>query len=200
MGDVVVVPGAQQDGRRGGAPGHHEAGEIRDVDVGLDVDGGVDDEADKGQQEAEGDEGEAQARVVGREGQDEQDDGADDVGRDGVEVGLDAAVAEAGDNLRQEEGHALQRHAEADFDAQPGVGGGHLEDLEGFLEVEFLVDDGGGIHLHALEGDALFFFGQEPGIRPGSREVEEGEDGEDDSHGSLDEEQNPPARQVGVDL
>lgn len=43
---IVVVPGAQQDGRRGRAPGHHEGGEVGEADLRLDVvDGGVDDEA-----------------------------------------------------------------------------------------------------------------------------------------------------------
>lgn len=178
MGDVVVVPGGQQHRRRGRAPRHHEAREIRDAQLRLDVDGRVDQKTDKGEGEAEGDEGEAQLGVVGREGEEEQHDGADDVGRDGVEVGLDAAVAQAADDLGEEERHALERHAQADFDAEPGVGGGQFEDLEGVFEVEGLVDDGGRVHLHALVGDALLFRGEEPGVGAGGGEVEEGEDGD----------------------
>lgn len=82
----------------------------------LDVDGGVDEEADAGEEEAEGDEGEAQARVVGAVGEDEEHEGAGDVGCDGVEVRLDRAVAEAGDDDGEEELGGLEGHAEAHLD------------------------------------------------------------------------------------
>ena len=59
------------------------------MDLGGEGDRGEDDEADAGEGEAQGDEGEAQAGVIRGEGEDEEHDGAGDVGRDGVEVGFD---------------------------------------------------------------------------------------------------------------
>ena len=84
MGDVVVVPCAEEDGGRRGAPGHHEGCKVGDADLGGDVDGEVDEKAGEGEEEAEDDERAAEADVVGGEGEDEEDDGAGDVRRDGV--------------------------------------------------------------------------------------------------------------------
>ena len=70
--DVVVVPRAEEDGRRGRAPRHHEARKVRDVQLALDVDRRVDNEPDEREQEARGDEREPDARVVGREGEDDR--------------------------------------------------------------------------------------------------------------------------------
>ena len=52
VGDIVVVPHVKDDGGGGRAPSHHEAGEVGDMDLGVDVDSDVDDEADEGQEEA----------------------------------------------------------------------------------------------------------------------------------------------------
>lgn len=174
--DVVVVPRAEEHGRRGRAPRHHEARKVRDLKLALDVDRRVDDEADEREQEARGDEREPDARVVGREGEDEQEDGPDAVRRDRVEVRLDCVVPEAADDLRHEERDGLQRDPETDLDPEPDVRGGHEEDLECVFEHERLVHDRGGVLLDALEGDLALLLGQEPGLGGRLREVEEGED------------------------
>lgn len=57
-------------GEKGDVPCHHEGGEIRHLQVVLDVDGGVDDEAGEGEEEAECDKGESEAGVIACEGED----------------------------------------------------------------------------------------------------------------------------------
>lgn len=107
------------------------------------VDGCVDDEADKGQHEAEHDKGETQAREIRGKGQDEKHDGAGDIGGNGIQVCLDGGKLESRNDLGQEERDGLDGHAEADFDEQEAIGPGLGEDLDGVLEVELLGDIGG---------------------------------------------------------
>ena len=52
MRNVVIVPGGEQNGGRGGAPDHHEGSEVGGGEVRGDVDGGEDYEADEGEGEA----------------------------------------------------------------------------------------------------------------------------------------------------
>ncbi len=167
--DVVVVPRAEQHGRRARAPRHHEARKVRDAQVALDVDRHV-------HTEAERDEREADVGVVGREGEEEEEDGADAVRRDRVQVRLDGVVPEPTDDLRHEECDGLNGHAQTDFDPEPGERGGHGEDLQCVLEDELLVDDGGRVHLDTLEGDLALFFVQKPCLARRFWEVEERED------------------------
>lgn len=96
----------------------------------LDIDGRVDNEPAKRQRKPQRNEREPEPRGIAREGEDQQDDGADDVGRHRVQVRFDLVVAEAADDLGQEEGDGLERHAEADFDEEEAVGGGIGEDLQ----------------------------------------------------------------------
>jgi len=161
--DVVIVPGAEEDAGSGGSPAHHEGCEIGDVELGGDVDGDVDEEADEGEEETEGDEGTTSSCVIGGEGEDQEHGGARDVGGDGVEIGFDGGVAETGDDLGEEEVDALEGDAETDFDGEEGVCGGLFEDGEGVVEVEFFVDDGGGVDLNAVVGEVAFGFGEEFG-------------------------------------
>lgn len=107
------------------------------------VDGCIDDEADKGQHEAEDNKGETQAREIRSKGQDEKHDGAGDVRGNGVQVGLDGGILESRDDLGQEERDRLDGHAEADFDEEEAICPGLGEDLDGVLEVEFLGNLGG---------------------------------------------------------
>lgn len=107
------------------------------------VDGCVDDEADKGQHEAEHDKGETQAREIRGKGQDEKHDGAGDVGGHSIQVRLDGGKLESRNDLGQEERDGLDGHAKADFDKQEAIGPGLGEDLDGVLEVELLGDIGG---------------------------------------------------------
>lgn len=142
VGNVVVVPCREEDRGCRGAPYHHEAGVVGELDLALDVvDGSVDDEADKGEGEAEHDEGEPDAQKVGAEGEDEQHNGAANVGRDRVEVRLDEPVAEALDDLGHEEGDGLDGHTEADLDEEEAVGGRMAEDAERIAQVKLFSDD-----------------------------------------------------------
>lgn len=79
VGDVVVIPHVEDDTGRARAPGHHEAGKVRHGEVRV-VDGREDDEADASKSEAQRDKGKPQPRIVRREAQDQQHDGARDVG------------------------------------------------------------------------------------------------------------------------
>lgn len=63
------------------------------------VEEGQGEEAGKGEEEGEEDVEGAFAEVIGRMGDEEEDDEAGGVGGDGPEVGFDGAVAEAGDDL-----------------------------------------------------------------------------------------------------
>jgi hypothetical protein len=119
--NVVIIPRAEQDGRRRRAPGHHEARKIRHGETVLDVDSRVDDEPDEREREPERDEREPQTHVIGREGQNEQHACPYDVGRDCVEIGFYLVVAQAADDLRKEERHGLQGDAEAHLDHQETV-------------------------------------------------------------------------------
>ena len=153
MRDVVVVPCRQQHRRRGRAPRHHEARVVRELQLVLHVvDARVDHEADEREDEAERDERRAQAGQVGAEREDEQHHCARDIWRDGVQVRLHGGVLEALDDLRHEERHGLDGHAEADLDQEEDVRRGLFENLDCFAEVKILVDDGGGVDLDAVEG------------------------------------------------
>ena len=74
----------------------------------LDVDGGVDDEA-------EGDEGAVEAGAVGGIGEEKKHQRAGDVGRFGVEVRSDGGVAEADDGDGEEGLCGWVGHGEPDF-------------------------------------------------------------------------------------
>ena len=93
MRDVVIVPDVEEHGRCGGAPCHHEGGEVGGVELRFDVNADVDDEANEGEEEAGSDEGEAQPCEVAGEGEDEQHDCAGDVGGYGIKVCFYGAVA-----------------------------------------------------------------------------------------------------------
>jgi hypothetical protein len=60
------------------------------------------------------------------------------------------------------------------------------EDLQGGAQVEGLVDGGGGVDLDAVVGEGFFGGGKEGGFGGGAREVEEGEDGEEEGGGAFD--------------
>lgn len=107
------------------------------------VDGSIDDEADKGQQEAEHDKGETQARVIRGKGQDEKHDGARDIRGNGIQVCLDGGELESRNDLGQEERDGLDGHTKADFDEQEAIGPGLGEDLDGVLEVKLFRHLGG---------------------------------------------------------
>lgn len=63
------------------------------------------------------------------------------------------------DDLRHEEGDALEWHAEADLNGEEAVGCWVLEDTEGFADIELFVDDGAGVDLDAVEGEGFFVLG-----------------------------------------
>lgn len=199
VGNVVVVPSRQQDGGSRSSPAHHEGGKVGDVDLLSDVvDGGVDDEADESEDVAEDNKGETQARVIRAKGKDEQHHGAGDVGGHGVEVRLDGGVLQTRDDLGQEERDGLDGHAEADFDEQEAVGPGVGEDLEGLAEVELFGDVGRGVDLNTVESQGALILGQEFGLGGGTGEVEPGEDGEEESHAALDDEEVAPDEDLAV--
>lgn len=196
MRDVVVVPDIQQHGGGTGAPGHHEGRKIRDLQPSLDVDGRIQHHAQEGEEEAERDEGETQARGIRRKREDQQHDGAGHVGRDGVEVRRDGAVAEAGDDLGQEELDRLQGHAEADLDAEDQPGGRVREDGQAVPQHEGLVDDAGAVERHARVRQRALLPRQEPRRRAGRRQVPEREAREAHRGGPLDDEEVAPVGQA----
>lgn len=130
MCNIVVVPYIKENRGCGRAPGHHERGEVGDLQLVNDVNGDEDDESDEGEEEASCDEGEAPSGQVRGEGEDEQHNCSGDVWCYGVEVGLHSGIAEPAYDLRQEELNTLQWHAKADLDGEDGPAGGVLEDFE----------------------------------------------------------------------
>lgn len=160
--DVVVVPRAHQHRRRRRAPGHHEGGKVRHVQMGLDVrDGGVDHEPGEGQEVGERDERRAPTRQVRREREHHAHHGAGDIGRDRVEVGLDGGVAQALHDLGQEERYSLDGHAGADFQTQEDICAGLGKDAQRLPKLEWLVDHGAGVDLHAMEGQGFLVVAEE---------------------------------------
>lgn len=165
------------------------------------VDGREDDEADTSKSEAQRDKGEPQPRVVRREAQDQQHDGARDVGRDRVQVRLDGRVAQLLDDDGQEERDRLQRHAQAHLDGQDDPAGRVLEDAQRRPDVEFLADDRRRVDLDAVEGEFFLLLGQEPRRLCVVRQEPKGEDGEEHRARALDDEQVAPILQgSGVDV
>ena len=76
MGRGIRTYRTKQYRRRRGAPTHHEGRKIGDTDLRVHVlDGGVDDESDKSEGEAEADEREADACQIGGEAEDDQHNG-----------------------------------------------------------------------------------------------------------------------------
>jgi len=196
------MPDVRRKGGRGvELTGHHEAGEIRHVQLVLHIDPGIHRHADEREHEAGRDKRPAPARVVARKRQDEQHHGARHVRRHGVQVRLHGAVAQARDDLRQEQLHALQRDAEADLDGDDGPAGGVSEDLERLLELELLVDDGGGVEEHARAGEVLLFTAEEGGGGARGGQVPVREEGEEDCAAAFDEEEIAPVGEgAAVDL
>lgn len=201
VGNVVVVPHVEDDAGGARAPCHHKACVVRDVELRVDVDRGVDDEADAGEGKAECDEGEAEARVVGCKGQDEEHRRARDVGGHGVEIRLDGGVAESLDDDRQEERHGLQWYTQADFDPEDDPTGWVLEDGHCRSEIEFLSDDGGRIDLNSVECQLFLLWCQEFGALCIPRQVPEGEEREQNGAAAFDDEEvSPVGDATGVDL
>ena len=130
----------------------------------LDIETNVDTEADEREHETCRDERETQSSEIAGEGQDEEHDGARHVRRDSIQIRLHGAVAQAGDDLRQEELNGLQGHAQTDFNGNDDPAGGVLEDGETLLEVEFLVHDRGAVFLHPPECELLLLRVQEFGL------------------------------------
>lgn len=108
-----------------------------------DVNAGVDDEPNQRKDESESDKWESKLCQVGCETENKKHDGASNVGRDRVQVGLDGAVAEALHNDGQIQLHALQRNTEAYLDGEDRPRGGVLEDLGRLAEVELFVNHRG---------------------------------------------------------
>ena len=199
--DVIVVPGRKQDRRSRGTPDHHEGGIVRELDLAVDVvDGSIDDEADERERETQHDEGKTDPQQIRAEGQDKQHDGTADVRRNGVQIRLDDLVAQPLDDLRHEQRHGLDGHAEADLDEQEAVRRRMAEDAERVAQVELLGDDGRRVDLHAVEGEGLLVLGQEAGLGRAEREVPVGEDGEEDREGALDDEEVTPLVEAGLDV
>jgi hypothetical protein len=131
----------------------------------LHIDGGVDDESSKREQETQGDEGESPSGPVTAEGEDQQHRGTGHIGRHGVEIGLDGAVSETLDDDWKEELDSLEWHTETDLDGQDGPAGPVLEDSESVPDIEFLVYDGRTVNLEAEVGKLLLRWCQEAGFR-----------------------------------
>ena len=115
-----------------------------------------------------------------------------DVRCDGEQVGLDGIVAEALNDLGQEQGDALEGHAEADLDSEEAVGGRPAEDLKRLTQAEFLIHDGGRVDLDAVVGESLLVVVKEAGLGGAAGQVPEGEKREHDSAAALDDEEPAP--------
>lgn len=142
VGDVVVVPGRQEHRWRGCTPDHHEASEVGELELSLNIlNGGVDDKAGESESKAQHDERETDPEEIGAESQNKQHNGTTCVRRHSVQVGLDDTIAKSRDDLGHEKSNTLNRHTKTDLNHQEAVGGRVLEDLDGVLEVELLRDD-----------------------------------------------------------
>ena len=161
--DVVIVPDIQQHRRRRCAPCHHEAGEIGDVQLGLDVDARINHKPAKREEEPQRNKRKPPPRIIRRKRQHQQHHRARYIRRHSVQIRLHGAIPQPGDNLGQEEGDGLQRDAQAHFDGEDEPGAPMFENLDGFAELEFLFNDGGAVDLDAVEGQLLFFRGEEFG-------------------------------------
>lgn len=100
-GLVALVPGVEQARRRVRAHGDEEGREVRRPGAGRGQ-AGEEDAADHHQHERRREVEAALAEAVRRVGGGEHGEGAAGVGRDGEQVRLDGAVAEARDDLREE--------------------------------------------------------------------------------------------------
>jgi len=198
VGGVVVIPRAEEDGRRTSAPTHHEAREIRNRLPLQHINCSINNKSRKRQQETQHDKRASSSREIRRKSEDEQHHGTAHIGRDGIQIRLDLGVAQPADDLREEERDGLQGDAETDFDGEEGVGGGLAEDLEGVAKVERLVYNRGGINLDAVIGKLFLVVIEEFGGGGGLGEVEEGEDSEADCAETFDEEEVAPVFQGGV--
>ena len=95
----------------------------------------------------------------------------------------------------------MEGDAEADFDAEEAVGGGHEENFERVTEVERFVDGARRVDLDAVEGEGAFGGREEAGCRGGTGQVPVGKEGEEDGGGAFDEEEvSPGVEGPGVDL
>ena len=111
-----------------------------------------------------------------------------------------AGGGEARDYLREEERDGLERHADAEFEREEGVCARVREDAQGRAQVEGLVDDGGGVLLDAQVREVLFCGREEARAACCAREVEEGDDGEEERGRAFDDEEVAPPLQARVDF
>lgn len=125
-----------------------------------------------------------------------------DIGRHGVQIGLDLVVLQPLHDLGQEQLHPLQGHAETDLDEQEAVGRGPLKNLQRLPQVELLVHHRRTVDQDAVVSQSLFVGVQEGCFGGALGQVPEREQGEQNRGGTLDDEQPPPGvvDQMGVDL
>lgn len=123
----------------------------------LDVDASINDEASQGERETQSHEWGSQSREIGNESKDKKHGGAGNVGCHGVQVGLDGAISEALHNDGQVKLHGLQRNTEADLNQENCPRGRVLENLGGLTQVELLANDGRRVHLQSIMRELLLF-------------------------------------------
>ena len=147
------------------SPSHHEAGKVCHMKLLFHINRHVNAKSNKGKQKPRRHERESQPGQIARERENEKHHRSRHIRRHRVQIRLDSLVSQPANNLRQKQLHRLQRHAEADLDAQDEPRGRMFKDGEGIPQVEFFVDDGGGVGLHAVVGEVFLLLGEEVGVR-----------------------------------
>lgn len=158
------------------------------MDIMGDIDGNINDKSNEREQESSSDERESPTTVIGGKRQDKQHNRTTDIRCHGVKVCLHGAVSESGDDLRQEKRHTLERNTQADLNGQDGIARPVPENFKRLLEVEYLVDDGGRIHLHAVVRKLLLALTEEGCVGCRMGKIPEGERREEDSAAALNDE------------
>ncbi len=100
------------------------------MNVVYDIDSCVNYESDECKSKAQDNKWPSSSGVIGCEGENQEHYSTTNVWRHSIQIGLDCRVTKTGHDLREEERDGLQRHAQADFNCEKGVGSWLPEDLE----------------------------------------------------------------------
>lgn len=161
----------------------------------LDIDSGVDNKADKCEEEAGRDKREAPPCPVASKGQDEKHHGTRHVRRHRVEVRLHGTISEPADDLWQEQLNGLKRNSQADLDGEDNPASGVFKNSEPIVNVEFFINDGRAVKLHTLVGQLPFFWGEERSLGARPWEVPKGKGSNQNGAASFDQKQVAPVGQ-----
>ena len=157
-------------------PCHHKSRKVRHMKLLLHVNRDVNAKANERKQETGRHEWEPESSEVARESQDQKHHRTGNIRRNRIQVRFDRFVPQPANDLRQKELHRLQGNTETDLDTQDEPARRVLEYSKRVFEIEFLVDDGGAVGLHAIVGEVFLLLGEKASIRSRLRKVPEGEE------------------------